>query len=40
MCVCLNRDFGEHRVRVEIQLLILGRGSLLNQVGQPKSSYT
>ena len=35
MCV-FNRDFGEHGAAVGIQLLILGRGSLLNQVDQPK----
>lgn len=41
VCMCVfNRDFGEHRATVGIQLLILGRGSLLNQVDQPKSSYT
>ena len=34
--VCVNRDFGEHRATVGIQLLTLGRGSLLNQVDQPK----
>ena len=35
--VCMfNRDFGEHRATVGIQLVILGRGSLLNQVDQPK----
>ena len=37
VCMCVfNRDFGEHRATVGIQLLILGRGSLLNQVDQPK----
>ena len=36
-CMCVfNRDFGEHRATVGIQLVILGRGSLLNQVDQPK----